>query len=120
MEKPTKFLVLTIAASEGMIVHRRFLIVSVPLFAAHLLNKDSKELLLNSLLWGSGWDCEFGGVAGGSSVGVVVEDDAIARDFRASTLRLSSALIRRVVVMTMEGCCSRQRFAFFPHLGQLV
>ena len=54
MVKPAKFLILVIAAAVGVIVHRKFLIVSAPLFAAHLLNDDSKEFLLIVMLGGSG------------------------------------------------------------------
>ena len=76
------------------------------------------------MLGGSSWDCECGGVGAGSSVGIAVTDAAIAKDFQESTLRLSSALIRRsprtnVVETVMDGCCSRERLAFFPHLGRL-
>ena len=53
IENPTQFLILTVAASVGMIVHRTLLIVSVPLFADHILKEDSKELLLTGVLGGS-------------------------------------------------------------------
>ena len=85
---------------------------------AQIFKEDSNELRLIGVLGGSGWDCEFGGIEGGSSIGVVVPDDAIAGGFQASTQRLSSALICRsprtnVVVIVMEDCCSRQRVALF-------
>ena len=56
MQNPTQFLILMVAASVGVIVHRMFLIVSGPLSAAHLLKKKSKDLLLTGVVGGSGGD----------------------------------------------------------------